>query len=264
MERRDAGVRGTARRSHRPVARRLGAVVAGLLVVAGTTTVFDASSTVLGSAPPSETLSCNDNWVGGGTSGDWDSAANWSTGVPTGTDVECLHHRQRERDAHRRVVLHRRAHGVGRQQPHHRRRHQYGDTESEHLVRPAERRVPDCWRRRDVGHPGLSLNGPITNSGTLTVDGTVGLVRRGRRQRHRGAATTAPSASHPGAWSTETERTTITNDPTGSWPSASTGRPAHPTAYGRITGSTLALGGTADPVDEDGFTPPAGAEYFVG
>ena len=32
-------------------------------------------------------MSCNDNWVGGGASGDWDSAANWSTGVPNGTDV---------------------------------------------------------------------------------------------------------------------------------------------------------------------------------
>ena len=61
--------------------------MAGLLVVAGTTTVFDASSTVFGSASPSATLSCNDNWVGGGASGDWGSAANWSTGVPNGAAV---------------------------------------------------------------------------------------------------------------------------------------------------------------------------------
>ena len=86
MKRRDARAQSTAHRSERPVARRVGAIAAGLLVVAGTTTLFDASSTVLGSAPPSETLSCNDNWVGG-ASGDWDSAANWSTGVPNGTDV---------------------------------------------------------------------------------------------------------------------------------------------------------------------------------
>ena len=58
-----------------------------LLVATGTTIVFDASSFVSGSAPPSETLSCNDSWIGSSL-GDWDSAANWSTGVPSGGGVD--------------------------------------------------------------------------------------------------------------------------------------------------------------------------------
>ena len=74
--------------SLRRSAKRLGAVVAALLVAAGTTIVFDASSFVSGSAPPTETLRCNDTWLASGTAGDWDTAANWSSGVPNGTGID--------------------------------------------------------------------------------------------------------------------------------------------------------------------------------
>ena len=83
------------------------------LVVAGTTTVFDASSLVSGSAPPTETLSCNDNWTGGGASAEWDSAANWTTGVPNGTGVDVCIPGSADVLLSDCVVLHRRAHGVG-------------------------------------------------------------------------------------------------------------------------------------------------------
>ena len=43
---------------------------------------------MLGKCPPGRALSCNDNWTGGGPSGDWDSAANWTTGVPNGAGVD--------------------------------------------------------------------------------------------------------------------------------------------------------------------------------
>ena len=41
------------------------------------------------------------------------------------------------------------------------------------------------------------------------------------------------------------------------------GRPSATSSYGRITNGTLVLGGTVDPVLENGVTPPTGAEYFV-
>jgi hypothetical protein len=80
---RNVGLRGQERR----LAGRLGFVVAGLLIVAGTTTVFDASSFVSGSAPPAQKLSCNDTWTGG-AAGDWGSATNWTAGVPNSTGVD--------------------------------------------------------------------------------------------------------------------------------------------------------------------------------
>ena len=236
-----------------------GAVVAGLLVVAGTTTVFDASSAVLGSALPGDTLSCNDNWVGGGASGDWDSAANWSTGVPERRGRQCLHRRRRERDADRWVVLHRRAHGVGRQQPHHRCRHQVRPTPSLSISSGLQNSGSlTVGATGTSGHPGLSLNGPITNSGTITVDGTMAI---GGGAGGGGAAAVQNDGTigvAPGGLVDGDPATTITNDPTGILAFGIDGPPGSLTAYGRITGSTLALGGTADPVDEDGFTPPAG------
>ena len=83
-------MQGAERRTHRRLLRRVGVATAGLLVVAGTTTVFDASSLVLGSAPPTETLSCNDSWTGSSPSGVWNSAANWTAGVPNGASVELI------------------------------------------------------------------------------------------------------------------------------------------------------------------------------
>ena len=55
--------------------------------MAGTTTVFDASSFVSGSAPQAQKLGCNDTWSGGAV-GDWNSAANWTAGVPNSTAAE--------------------------------------------------------------------------------------------------------------------------------------------------------------------------------
>ena len=41
------------------------------------------------------------------------------------------------------------------------------------------------------------------------------------------------------------------------------GTPSTPGASGRITGGTLSLAGSVDPVFEQGFVPPSGSEYFV-
>jgi Bacterial Ig-like domain (group 3) len=257
-----ARVQGTARRSHRPVARRIGAVTAGLLVVAGATTVFDASSTVLGSAAPGQTLGCNDNWIGGGASGDWGSAANWSTGVPSGADVSaCI-------IGNATVTLTDVSSSIGALT--------VAAGSSLTIGVGSSSATPSLSISSGLqnsgsltvgatgtsGHPGLSLGGPITNSGTITVDGTLAVT-----SSVSGGGTTALQNDGtigiaPGGL-IDGDQATITNDPTGVLAFGIDGPPGSLAAYGRITGSTLALGGTADPVDEDGFTPPSGAEYFV-
>ncbi len=107
--------------------------------------------------------------------------------------------------------------------------------------------------------PGLTLNGPITNSGTLTVDGTVAVG---------GGASTAVSNDGtigiaPGGLIDGDGTSTITNEPDGLLAFGIDGPPSAVTGYGRITNGALALGGTVDPVFENGFTPASGAEYFV-
>ena len=68
---RNVGLPGHEPRPLRRRARRLGVGVASLLVLTGTTIVFDASSFVSGSAAPTESLSCNDTWTGSGSTDDW-------------------------------------------------------------------------------------------------------------------------------------------------------------------------------------------------
>ena len=41
------------------------------------------------------------------------------------------------------------------------------------------------------------------------------------------------------------------------------GLPSSTTNYGRIINGSLSLNGTADPVFDNGYTPPTGTEYFV-
>jgi large repetitive protein len=269
VKRREARVQGAARRSQWSVARQVGAVAAGLLVVAGMTAVFDASSTVLGSAPPGETLNCNDNWVGGGgAAGDWDSAANWSAGVPSGPDVgACI-------TGNANVTLTDASSSIGALT--------VSPGSSLTIGAGTSAATPSLSISSALqnggsltvdatgspGHPGLSLNGPITNSGTITVDGTVDIGGGGGLVGANATATAVQNDGTigvaPGGLVDGDPTTTITNDPTGVLAFGIAGPPGTPTAYGRITGSTLALGGTADPVYEDGFTPPSGAEYVVG
>ena len=305
MGRRDARVQGTARRPHPTVARRVAAVVAGFLVVAGTTTVFDASSTVFGSAPPTETLSCNDTYVGSGTSGDWDSAANWSAGVPDGADVNaCIignadvtltgasfsvaeltvssgssltigtiapataptaaDSTAADSTAADSTATDSTATAIPVAAP-----HGPADSPAGAGAAAASLNISSGLQNGGSltvgaagtsGHPALSLNGPITNSGTVTVDGTVSVGG--------GAATAVENTGTigvaPGGQVIADEAAAITNEPQGLLAFGIDGPPASVNAFGRITGGTLALGGTAAAVFEGGFTPPSGAEYFVG
>jgi len=267
VERRDAKSPGSFRRSH-PVARRAGVVVAGLLVVAGTTTVFDGSSTVFGSASPSPTLSCNDNWVGDGASGDWGSAANWSTGVPNGAAVSaCIAGNaavtltgsssigELTVSAGSSLTISGAASTAGN--PTADRTAVPSLTISSGLQNSGSLTVATTGT--SGGHPALSLSGPVTNSGTITVDGTMGIG---------GAATSVVQNDGiigiaPGGLIDGDQAPTITNGPEGTLAFGIDGPPNSSDAYGRIAGTTLVLGGTADPVFEDGFVPSSGAEYVV-
>jgi hypothetical protein len=242
-------------------------VVAGLLVVAGTTTVFDASSTVFGSASPGTTLSCNDTWVGGGASGDWGSAANWSTGVPNGADVDaCIAGNAAvtvsgTSSVGELTVSAGSSLAIGAAAP------TVGNPTADRTAVPSLTISSGLQNSGSLtvattgtsGHPALSLSGPVTNSGTIMVDGTVGLG---------GAATTVVQNDGiigvaPGGLIDGDQAPTITNGPEGTLAFGIDGPPNSTDADGRIAGTTLALGGTADPVFEDGFVPSSGAEYVV-
>jgi len=245
---------------------------AGLLVVAGTTTVFDASSLVLGSAPPTETLSCNDSWTGSSPSGVWDSAANWTAGVPNGASVDaCI-------TGNANVTLSDSSFSIGELTVSvgssltidTGRATTAGDTVdagatgattpgltiSSGLQNDGSLTV---GATQTSGHPGLTLDGPVTNSGTLTVDGTVGIG---------GGTSTAVSNDGtvgvaPGGLIHVDGSSTITNEPDGLLAFGIDGPPSSVADYGQITDGTLALGGSADPVFENDFTPSPGSEYFV-
>ena len=62
--------------------RWLLALVVVALAVAG-------AFTSLGAAP-AHASSCTDSWTGAAADGNWDTAANWSTGVPVSTDNVCI------------------------------------------------------------------------------------------------------------------------------------------------------------------------------
>jgi hypothetical protein len=243
--------------------------VAGLVVVAGTTTVFDASSAVFGSAPPTETLTCNDNWTGGGPTGDWDSAANWTGGVPDGDGVDaCI-------TGSAAVTLSDASSSVG-----------------ELTVSPGSSLTigtdaatapsgstgpptvaPGLTVRSGLdnggsltvgttgmsGHPALTLGGPVTNSGTITVTGTLD-VGDGTPTAVSNDGTIGVG---PGGMVSMDGTAAITNEPDGLLAFGINGPPGAAAASGQISGGTLALGGSADPVFENGFIPPADAEYVV-
>ena len=73
--------------SRRKLSRSLAVAVASLTVVGGTLAVY--GTTDIGVAPAADTvLNCTDTWTGNGGTTDWGTAANWSTGVPNDTGVD--------------------------------------------------------------------------------------------------------------------------------------------------------------------------------
>jgi large repetitive protein len=255
---RNAGLRGQEQRPLRSLAGRFGFVVAGLLIVAGTTTVFDASSFVSGSAPPAQTLSCNDTWTGGGAVGDWGSAANWTAGVPNSTRADvCI-------SGNANVLLTTASFSIGQLTVSAGSSLTIGSstTTSASLIVSLGSQNDGSLTvdpSGTSGHPGLTIEGPITNTGTLTVNGTVGL----------GSTTSAAMTNDgtigvaAGGLINMNGSSTLANEQDGLLAFGIDGSPGSVAASGRITNGTLSLAGSADPVFEDGFVPSAGAEYFV-
>ena len=109
------------------------------------------------------------------------------------------------------------------------------------------------------GDPELTLAGPILNTGTFTVHGTVDL----------GGTAAAVLTNDgtigiaPGGLVAMTGSSTVANEHDGLLAFGISGAPNASAAYGRITAGALSLGGTVDPVFEHGFAPPAGSEYVV-
>ncbi len=263
----DAGLGGPGRRSHRRSAGKLGVVVAGLLVVAGSTTVFDASSLVLGSPPPTETLSCNDNWTGGG-SAEWGSADNWSAGVPNSASVDvCI-------PAGANVVLPDASFSIGELTVSAGSSLAIGTgatgtttaslSVSSGFQNDGALTVGPAATSGTSGQPGLILDGPITNTGTLTVDGIVAIGSTGSPAVSNAALSNDGTVEvAPGGQITMGGSSTITNEPDGLLAFGIDGPSSSVADYGRITNGTLSLAGSADPVFENGFTPSPNTEYFV-
>ena len=272
MRLRDAGLRGAERPSLRPSLRTVGAVLSGLVVVAGATIAFGAASLVQGSPPPTETLSCNDDWTGAGATADWASAANWTAGVPNGPSVNaCV-----AGDA--AVLLPHGSFSIGELT--------VSAGSSLAVTTTASLSVSSGLQNDGAltvdaatvagttvtpGQPGLVLDGAITNTGTITVDGLLAIGSTAGTTGTTGTATSETSGLAndgtvgvaAGGQIAMAEAATMTNEPDGVLAFGIDGPPSSVADYGRITNGTLSLAGSADPVYENGFTPSPGTEYFV-
>ncbi len=240
--------------------------MSGLVVVAGTTIAFGAASLVQGSPPPAETLSCNDNWTGAGSAADWASAANWTAGVPNGTSVNaCI-------AGNAAVLVSNGSFSIGELTVSAGSSLAIGtgattaslsvsaglQNDGALTVGP----VPPSATSDTPGQAGLILDGPITNPGTITVDGLLA-VGSSAPSETAGLANDGTVGIAPGGQVVMAGASTITNEADGVLAFGIDGPPSSAADYGRITDGTLSLAGSADPVYEDGFTPPPDTEYFV-
>ena len=284
------GLRKAGLRDHWPgrvsrAARRLGVAVAALVVSAGTTIVFDASSFVSGTAPPTEALQCTDTWTGSAGTSDWGSAANWTAGVPGGAGVDaCISGNadvvlagasasvaQLSVSAGASLTVETSptagAHASGGVTASATSTTSTSPTASPTDAPPALSVSSGLQNagsltvnaRQIADGLDLAVAGPILNTGTLTVNGTISLGST--------ATTTLLNDGTigigPGGSMAMDSSSTITNEADGLLAFGIDGPPSAPAEFGRITGGALSLGGSVDPVFEQGFMPPAGSEYVV-
>ena len=217
--------------------RTVGAVVSGLVVVAGTTIAFGAASLVQGSPPPAETLSCNDNWTGAAPTADWASAANWTAGVPDGPSVDaCI-----AGDA--AVLLPDGSFSIGELTVSAGSSLAIGTgaaagttaslSVSAGLQNDGALTVGPT---ADVStkSPGLVLDGAITNTGTLTVDGLLALGGTAPSETS-GLANDGTLGIAPGGQVVMAGASSITNEPDGVLAFGIDGPSSSVADYGRIT-----------------------------
>jgi Big-like domain-containing protein len=236
----------------------LGAGVAAMALVAGTIGALDAAEIVVGTTPTAADSSCQDTWTGAAGTTDWNTATNWSTGVPDSTSVHaCI-------TGHVTVLLGDASLSVGELTVSAGSSLTIGTggtgatSASLHVSSGAEN---DGTLTVPSGNAdsGLTLDGPVTNTGTLTVAGTVTV-----------GATVATTLTNdgtvgvaPGGLLTMGASSTITNESDGLLAFGVDGPPTSTPDYGRIADGMLSLAGSADLVFDNGFTPAPGSDYVV-
>ncbi len=241
-----------------------------MVVVAGTIAALDAAA-VMGSTPPVAALSCNDNWTGAAATADWNTAANWSAGIPNSTSIDaCI-----PRDA--TVVVPDASFAIGELtvSTSSSLTIGVGGTASTAATLSVSSGLENdgtlvAGSSGTSGNASLTLDGPITNTGTLIVDGTVAIGNRVSAGNSVSPRDAVSSLSNDGTLGVAAgglvdlgASSTITNGSDGILVFGIDGPPTSTSDYGRITNGMLSLAGSADPVFEDGFTPAAGSEYFV-
>ena len=185
------------RLSRRRMAGTLGAGIAAVVLVAGTIVALDARRRSSSAPrPPWRDVELPGHLDGRAGTTDWNTATNWSTGVPNGSERPRVHHGPRDGAPHRCVVLRRRAHRLRRQQPHHRRRR--------HGTTAASLRV-SSGLENDGTLSGRASGSADERADPRRPDDQHGNPHRGRHRHHRRHASpppspmTAPSASHRAA-----------------------------------------------------------------
>jgi len=235
--------------------------VAGLVVVAGSLAIYGATGT--GVAPAADTvLGCSDTWTGSGGTTDWNTAANWSAGVPDATGVDaCIPGGATVVDQDATTVVGELT--VAKGSTLSVATGGTGDARSAGAELSVSSGL-DNDGTLTAGPSGsgtatLTLDGPITNSGAFDVFGTV-TVGGGAVSSLTNAGTLGVA---PGGVLNLEQSSTLTNASNGLLAFGIGGPPTSPSDYGRIVNGALSLDGSVAPVFESGFTPSSAAEYVV-
>jgi hypothetical protein len=230
-------------------------VVAGGLVISGVTGI--------GVAPAADTvLSCTDTWTGGAGTTDWGTAGNWSTGVPDAAGVDaCIPGGATVVDGNATVIVGELtvAKGssltVGRVGA----PLNTGSSDATLSVTSGLDNNGTLTAGPSAGKTTLTVNGPVTNTGTFQVFGTLAVgTAAASNLDNAGTVGIAPG----GVIDLETA-STLTNASNGLLAIGIGGPPTSVSNYGRILNGSLSLDGSVTPVFEGGFSPSSGVEYVV-
>ncbi len=252
---------GARRGAHRRAIRSLGAIVAGLGVVAGGLLI--SGVTGIGTAPAADTaLSCTDSWTGAAGTADWGTADNWSAGVPDAIAVDaCI-------PGGATVVDQTAAFTVGELTVAKGSSLTVGtggtsETGSTDATLSVTSGLDnDGTLTAEAASPGtatLALDGPVTNTGALEISGTLTIGAAAAS----GVTNAGIVGIAPGGVIDLEKTSTLTNEPNGLLAFGIGGPPTAASGYGRILNGSLSLDGSAAPVFEGGFTPSPGADYVV-
>ena len=174
MELGETGLRRAGRLSLQRWVSTLGGGIASLVVVAGTITAFGAAVVSVDSTPAAAALSCNDNWTGGDTGNPtaWNDSLNWSAGIPNSGSVDaCI-------GGGATVVVPNATFSVGELTVSSGSTLTVGTSGGTTVASLSvgsglENDGSLTAGPSGAGFAGLTLNGPITNTGALTADGVV-------------------------------------------------------------------------------------------